>query len=68
MIESPGILFTVLAFVALIGPLIFIHELGHYFAGRAFGIKADAFSIGFGRELFGWTPTAIGAVIGSPPR
>ena len=38
-----------------IGPLIFIHELGHYFVGRWFGVKADTFSIGFGRELFGWT-------------
>jgi regulator of sigma E protease len=35
--------------------LIFIHELGHYFAGRWFGVKADTFSIGFGREIFGWT-------------
>ena len=39
----------------MIGPLIFVHELGHYFAGRAFGVKADAFSIGFGREVIGWT-------------
>src|SRR3546814_2823693 len=27
----------------------------HYLAGRAFGVRADVFSIGFGRELFGWT-------------
>ncbi|MGE0179392.1 MAG: RIP metalloprotease RseP [Sphingomonas sp.] len=39
----------------VIGPLIFIHELGHYYAGRMFGVKAEAFSIGFGREIFGWT-------------
>ena len=55
MTDSPGILLTVAAFLLVIGPLIFIHELGHYFAGRAFGVKAEAFSIGFGRELFGWT-------------
>lgn len=53
--QSPGFLFTVLAFLLVIGPLIFIHELGHYFAGRWFGVKADTFSIGFGREIFGWT-------------
>ena len=53
--EGPGILLTVLSFLLVIGPLIFIHELGHYYAGRLFGVKADAFSIGFGRELFGWT-------------
>ncbi|MFN3944478.1 MAG: RIP metalloprotease RseP [Allosphingosinicella sp.] len=55
MTSNPGFLFTVLAFLLVIGPLIFIHELGHYFAGRWFGVKAETFSIGFGRELFGWT-------------
>ena len=46
---------TLLSFLLVIGPLIFVHELGHYFAGRLFGVKADAFSIGFGREVIGWT-------------
>ena len=55
MIESPGFLLTVLSFLLVIGPLIFVHELGHYFAGRAFGVKAEVFSIGFGREIGGWT-------------
>ncbi|BEV01757.1 RIP metalloprotease RseP [Novosphingobium olei] len=54
-LHSPGLLITLLAFVLVLGPLVFIHELGHYLAGRLFGIKADSFSIGFGRELFGWT-------------
>ena len=53
--SNPGFLFTVLAFLLVIGPLIFIHELGHYYVGRLFGVKADTFSIGFGREIFGWT-------------
>lgn len=52
---QPGFLWTVLSFVLVIGPLIFVHELGHYLVGRACGVKADVFSIGFGRELFGWT-------------
>ena len=55
MIQSPGIVLTLVAFLCVIGPLVFVHEMGHYLAGRAFGIKADAFSIGFGRELAGWT-------------
>jgi regulator of sigma E protease len=55
VIESPNIIFTVLSFLLVIGPLIFIHELGHYYVGRWCGVKAEAFSIGFGRELFGWT-------------
>lgn len=55
MIETPGILLTALSFLLVIGPLIFIHEMGHYLVGRACGVKADIFSIGFGREIVGWT-------------
>lgn len=55
MTHSPGFLLTILAFALVIGPLIFLHEMGHYVAGRWFGVKIDAFSIGFGSELFGWT-------------
>jgi regulator of sigma E protease len=52
---NPGFALTILSFLLVIGPLIFIHELGHYFAGRWFGVKAETFSIGFGREIAGWT-------------
>lgn len=55
MLQSPSILVTILAFVLLLGPLVVVHEFGHYLVGRLFGVKADAFSVGFGRELFGWT-------------
>jgi regulator of sigma E protease len=51
----PGLIWTIISFVIVIGPLIFVHELGHYLVGRLCGVKADIFSIGFGRELFGWT-------------
>ena len=54
MIQNPGFLLTVLAFVAVIGPLVFVHELGHYLVGRWFGVKAEAFSIGFGPEIAAW--------------
>lgn len=54
MIHNPGFLLTALAFVAVIGPLVFVHELGHYLVGRWCGVKAEAFSIGFGPELFAW--------------
>lgn len=54
MIHNPGFLMTVLAFVAVIGPLVFVHEMGHYLVGRWCGVKAQAFSIGFGPELFAW--------------
>lgn len=55
LLESPSLFVTVLAFLLVLGPLVVIHELGHYLVGRWFGVKADAFSIGFGRELAGWT-------------
>lgn len=35
-------------------PIVFIHELGHFLVARWCGIKIDTFSIGFGRELFGF--------------
>lgn len=52
---NPGFLMYVLGFLLLLGPLVTIHELGHYLVGRWFGVKAEAFSIGFGKELAGWT-------------
>ncbi len=55
MIEAPGFLWTVLFFILAIGPLVFVHELGHYLVGRWFGVKAEVFSIGFGTEIAGWT-------------
>src|SRR3546814_7143523 len=45
----------IVGLLLLLGPLITVHELGHYAVGRWFGVKSDIFSIGFGRELFGWT-------------
>ncbi len=35
--------------------LVFVHELGHYLAARWAGVRVEVFSIGFGREVFGWT-------------
>jgi regulator of sigma E protease len=46
--------FTVGLFVALLGVLIFIHELGHYWAARHVGIKVLAFSVGFGKAIVSW--------------
>ena len=51
--ESPHILLTLVAFLALIGSLVVVHELGHYFVGRWFGVKAEKFSIGFGPQIWG---------------
>jgi regulator of sigma E protease len=51
--ESPNIFLTLIAFIALIGSLVVVHELGHYLVGRWFGVKADKFSIGFGPQIWG---------------
>jgi regulator of sigma E protease len=45
---------TVLAFVAALCILIYVHEMGHYLAARACGVKVLRFSIGFGRPLLRW--------------
>ncbi len=46
---------SAIGFLLLIGPLIVLHELGHYLVARWFGVKANVFSVGFGKPLFGWT-------------
>lgn len=49
-----GILFLLGSFLILLTVLVFVHEWGHYIVGRLFGVKVETFSIGFGKELFGW--------------
>jgi regulator of sigma E protease len=55
MFSSPPLWLILVAFVAMLGPLVFFHELGHYSVARLFRIPAETFSIGFGREVIGWT-------------
>ena len=43
------------SFLFVITVVVFFHELGHFIAGRLFGVKIEMFSIGFGREIYGWT-------------
>src|SRR5271157_2887109 len=40
--------------LVLIGVMILIHELGHFWAARAFNVKVEVFSFGFGPRLFGF--------------
>jgi|JI10StandDraft_1071094.scaffolds.fasta_scaffold55173_3 regulator of sigma E protease len=42
-------------FLVLLTPLVFVHELGHFLVARLCGVRVEVFSIGFGRELFGFT-------------
>ncbi len=55
MFESPPFWMYLVGFLLLLGPLVTVHELGHYLVGRWFGVKADAFSVGFGKEIAGYT-------------
>ncbi len=55
MFESPPVWMWIAGFLLVLGPLVTLHELGHYLVGRWFGVQAHAFSIGFGKELAGWT-------------
>src|ERR1700727_2192752 len=41
-------------YLVLIGVMIMIHELGHFWAARYFDVKVEAFSFGFGPRLFGF--------------
>lgn len=53
--SGPGILYSIFAFIMVISVLVFVHEMGHYLVARWFGVRAESFSIGFGREVAGWT-------------
>ncbi len=47
-------LYTVIAAIVALGPLIVFHELGHYTVARLCGVKVLRFSIGFGKALYAW--------------
>ena len=49
-----GFIEDILWLLVLIGVMINIHELGHFWAARFFDVKVDAFSFGFGPRLFGF--------------
>lgn len=44
-----------LPFLIVLTVLVFVHEMGHYLIAKYCGVRIDAFSVGFGPELFGWT-------------
>ena len=45
----------IISFLILLTIVVFIHEYGHYYFARKYGVGVTAFSVGFGKELFGWT-------------
>jgi len=55
LFETPPFWMYIIGFPLLLGPLVTVHELGHYLVGRWFGVGAEAFSVGFGKEIWGFT-------------
>ena len=50
-----GVPFTLLSFLVALTVVVFVHEFGHFIIARRNGVRCDAFSIGFGPEIFGFT-------------
>ncbi len=46
---------SLLAPILVIGVLVFFHELGHFWVAKRSGIRVEAFSVGFGPQIFGFT-------------
>lgn len=50
-----NIVYYIVPFVVLLGILVFVHEFGHYIVAKLSGVQVEAFSIGFGKQLWGFT-------------
>ncbi len=48
------LLSNILAFLFVVGVIIFVHEAGHYIVGRLFGVRVLTFSLGFGNRIWGF--------------
>ncbi|MFT4718801.1 MAG: regulator of sigma E protease [Rickettsiales bacterium] len=48
------ILHNLLSFIFIISIIVFVHEFGHYYIAKICGVKIEQFSIGFGKEIFGF--------------
>jgi regulator of sigma E protease len=49
-----NLLHALWSFFIVLSVIVFIHEFGHYIVAKLCGVRITAFSIGFGKELFGW--------------
>src|SRR4026208_1064717 len=57
----------IVSFVVVIGILILIHELGHFFVARWGGVGVERFSVGFGPVLFRWRGNETEYVLSAIP-
>ena len=49
-----NIFFYFFSFIILLSIIVFVHEFGHYIAAIINKVKVETFSIGFGKEIYGW--------------
>ncbi len=49
-----NIVYYIVPFIVLLGILVFVHEFGHFLIARMCGVKVTDFSIGFGKQLWGF--------------
>jgi len=49
----PNIVITILAVSVVLGVMVLVHEWGHFVVAKAFGVRVEVFSIGFGTRLWG---------------
>lgn len=54
MTLASSIVLSIIAFLFVLGVMIFVHEVGHYLVAKLFGIRVEVFSLGFGRRLIGF--------------
>lgn len=54
-------------FLILIGPLVFVHELGHFLVAKWAGVRVLRFSLGFGPKLFGFTRGETEYIVAAVP-
>ncbi len=54
-----SLLYVVGTVLLLFGAAIFVHEYGHFWMARKRGMKVEAFAIGFGPKIFGWTRDGV---------
>jgi len=51
---------TIIIFLVLLSVLVLVHEAGHFFVARKFGVSAEEFGLGFPPRLFGWYRNVAG--------
>jgi len=54
MQSLPSLPLTIVAFIFVLGILVFVHEFGHYAMAKLFKVRVEVFSLGFGKRLIGF--------------